>query len=214
MESKSSMLLTIFFLMCINLSADELTPVRLPAPSINKNYSLGKAFMERRSIRSFSDKEISLQDLSNILWCANGINRPDSGGRTYPSAMNKQDIEIYVFLKTGAYYYDFKDNVLNPVSTGDFRASLGSQAYVATAPLNLIYVSDISKLSFEKDKEMKLMTAGIDAGHCSQNVYLYCSASGIGAVVRTSVDRKTIGNILKLKEGSMVVMGHTIGFAK
>ncbi len=214
MKSKLSIVAAILFLICVSISAEELSPVKLPAPSINMNYSLEKAFRERRSNRSFSDKEISLQDLSNILWCANGINRPESGGRTYPSAMNKQDIEIYVFLENGAYYYDYKKNILQPVSAGDFRARLGSQAYVATAPLNLIYVSDISKLSFERDKDMKLLTAGIDAGHCSQNVYLYCSAAGIGSVVRTSVDRKVIGSILKLKGGSMAIMGHTIGYAK
>ena len=88
------------------LTAGPLKSIKLPAPSISNNYLLADALLNRKSSRSFSDKEISLQDLSNSLWCATGITRPDTGGRTYPSAMNKQDIEIYVFLKEGAYYYN------------------------------------------------------------------------------------------------------------
>ena len=214
MKTRFFMIITIILISGGIMSADTLNPVKLPSPSISRSYLLETALKERKSSRDFADRELTLQELSDILWCANGINRPDSGGRTSPSAMNKQDIEIYVFLKNGAYCYDYRGNTLQPVAAGDFRAKLGMQPYVATAPLNLIYVSDLSKFSFTGDREMKMITAGIDAGHCSQNVYLYCAAAHIGVVVRTSVDKKAVGEILKLKGEATVIMGQTIGYPR
>jgi SagB-type dehydrogenase family enzyme len=188
--------------------------INLPAPALEKSKPLMQALQERKSGREFQDKALTAQDLSSLLWCANGINRPESGNRTSPSARNRQDVAIYVVLKEGIYLYEPKKNQLLLVVAGDFRKSAGTQDYVATAPVNLIYVSDLSKLDFYKDREETVLTAGIDAGHCSQNVYLYAASAGLSTVVRTSVDRKKMTAILKLKPEQLVVMGQTVGYPK
>ena len=104
-----------------------------------------KALSDRHSDREYAAKELSLQDLSDLLWAANGINRPD-GKRTAPSALNKQDIDIYVIMKEGAYLYDAKANSLQPIAKGDHRAAVaGSQDFVKSAPVSLVLVSDLSR---------------------------------------------------------------------
>ena len=154
------------------MNAQDLKTIKLPAPALKNDKLFMQTVKERKSSREFSEKELSLQDLSNLLWCANGVNRPESGKRTSPSAMNKQDVDIYVVLKEGAYLYEAKNHELLPVVSGDYRKNTGMQPYVGMAPLNLIYVSDIAKFDFVKEREDQVMTAAIDAGHCSQNVYL------------------------------------------
>jgi SagB-type dehydrogenase family enzyme len=188
--------------------------IKLPAPSLERSAPLMKVLQERKSERAFADRQLSLQDLANVLWCANGINRPQNGNRTSPSARNAQDIGLYVVLKDGAYFYDPKQNQLVLVAAGDYRMNTGMQPYVATAPVNIIYVSDTDKLGFVKEREEMVMTAGIDAGHCSQNVYLYSASAGLSTVVRTSVDRKKMTEILKLGPHHLVIMGQTVGYPK
>jgi len=122
--------------------------IRLPAPIFEKNMPLMQVLQERKSGRDYTDKQLTAQDISNILWCANGINRPHNGNRTSPSARNAQDIDIYVILKEGAYLYEPKNHRLILVAAGDFRRNAGTQPYVATAPVNLIFVSDTAKLDF------------------------------------------------------------------
>lgn len=187
--------------------------INLPAPMFEKNKPLMQALQERKSGREYADRQITPQDMSNMLWAANGINRPN-GNRTSPSARNKQDIDVYVVLKEGAYLYDPKKNQLTLVAAGDFRKNTGMQPYVTTAPANLVYVSDIAKFDFLKEREEAVLTGAIDAGHCSQNVYLYAASAGLSAVVRTSIDGKKMGEILKLRPQQVVIMAHTVGYPK
>jgi len=194
--------------------AEDLQAIKLLTPALENDKPFMQVAKERKSDRDFSKKELSLQDLSNILWCANGINRPDTGNRTVPSPMNKQDIDVYAVLKEGVYLYEAKSHGLIPVASGDYRKDVGMQSYVAIAPLNLIYVCDLAKLDFLKNPEDQAMTAGIDAGHCSQNVYLYCAAANIGAVIRTSIDRAKISSVFGLQQEQMVVAGQTVGYLK
>ena len=214
MKLKSILALVLtFFVSLTILAADELKSIALPKVNI-KNVSLSEALTKRSSVRSFDvSKEISLQDLSNILWAAAGINRPKDGGRTYPSAKGYQSISVYVVRKDGIYRYDHVKHSLEPVAAGDFRANAGVQPFVATAPINLIYVSDVSK--FDGPEAYKRELATFDAGHCSENVYLYCAAANIGTVIRASVDADALGKILKLGKNNIVIAGQTIGhFAK
>ncbi len=103
----------------------ELQVIKLNEPDKKRGLPVMEAFSLRASVRDWSDKALSLQDLSDLLWAANGINRPDSKKRTAPSAMNAQDVDVYVFTKDGAYLYDFVNHALNPVAAGDFRAEIG-----------------------------------------------------------------------------------------
>ena len=111
--------------------------IKLPQPNLNRAGSVMKALSERHSTREFAQKALSLADLSDLLWAANGINRKDSGKRTAPSALNKQDVDVYVVLPEGSYLYDAKSHVLNLVAEGDHRdAVAGGQAFVKSAPVS------------------------------------------------------------------------------
>ena len=132
-------------LLVVTMHAQDLKVIKLNSPDKNRGCSVMKALSDRHSDREYADKELSLQDLSDLLWAANGINRPD-GKRTAPSALNKQDIDIYVIMKEGAYLYDTKTNSLQPLAKGDHRAAVaGSQDFVKSAPVSLVLVSDLSR---------------------------------------------------------------------
>ena len=167
--------------------------------------------MQRKSSRSFSKQELPLQELSNLLWAGCGISRPESGKRTAPSAMNWQEVDIYVALKRGTYIYEAKTNSLVPVFTQDIRAKTGSQDFVADAPVNLIFVADYSKMN-DRPKEMLAMYAGTDTGFISENIYLYCASAGLGTVVRGMFDREELKTLLSLPENKNVVFTQTVGY--
>lgn len=186
----------------------------LPVPALNPDKPLMQALKERQSRREFDDKAISAQDLSNILWCANGINRPDIGKRTSPSAKNAQDVDIYVITRDGAYLYDAQKHELALIASGDHSLDAGTQPFVASAPLNLIYVSDLAKFDFMKEREDRLVAASVDAGHCSQNVYLYGAAANLAVVTRMSVPKQRAAELLKLRPEQYIVIGQTVGYLK
>lgn len=207
-----SLLILALFTLGGQIFADSTTDIILPKVNIKNSIRLADAISKRSSSREFTDRAVSMQDLSNILWCANGINRPETGYRTYPSAMGRQSISVYVILKNGAYVYDYKNNKLELVASGDFMAKAGTQAFVANAPVNLIYVADISKLGSMNSETIAMVH--MDAGHCSENVYLYCAGAGLNNVVRAFIDKNALGKILKLKKNEIIIAGHTIGYGK
>lgn len=151
-------------------AAQGLKPIQLPPPQTTGGRPLMQVLSDRKSTREFGPGTLSPQMLSNLLWAAFGINRPD-GRRTAPSATNWQEVSIYVATAEGAYIYDAKDNVLNPVVEGDHRASTGTQSFVKDAAVNLVYVSDLSKTDNAVSSEAEMYTAA-DVGFIAQNVYL------------------------------------------
>jgi SagB-type dehydrogenase family enzyme len=191
-------------------TAQESKDIPLPAPRTDGGRPLMQVLKDRKSDRAFSAKPLSLQVLSDLLWAADGINRPDSGKRTAPSAMNWQEIDIYVVLEKGAYLYDAKDNSLKEVANGDFRKLAGQQPFVKTAPLNLIYVADETKM--RGAPEDRSLYSAADTGFISQNVYLYCASEGLVTVVRGSVDRQALGEALKLPENKKIILAQTVGY--
>jgi SagB-type dehydrogenase family enzyme len=184
----------------------------LPTITFSSGKTLMQALNDRHSTRVFSDKELNLQQLSNLLWAADGINRKDADKRTAPSAMNKQEIDIYVFLKTGIYLYDAHALQLKLITSGDHRAAAGMQDYVATAPVNLVYVADYSKMG--GDDQSKQIYASADAAFIGENVYLYCSAFDLACVFRASIEKETVAKLMNLKETQKVVSAQTVGFPK
>ena len=141
---KISFLLTALLFISV-MSAQDLKVIKLNAPDKTRGTAVMKAFSDRHSDREFASKELSAQDLSDLLWAANGINRTD-GKRTAPSALNKQDIDVYVIMKDGAYLYDAKAHALNPIAKGDHRGAVGAgQDFVKEAPVSLVLVSDLSR---------------------------------------------------------------------
>lgn len=151
--------------------------IMLPVPTkTNIEGSLNKALQDRRSTRTFTDKNVSDQTLADLLWAANGINRAD-GRHTAPSALNKQDITIYVGKSDGTFRYDSKANKLIKIGSSDLRKAVsGKNKFIQTAPIVLVIASDTKLMNGD------MVLSGIDTGTVVQNIYLYCAANKLGTV--------------------------------
>ena len=192
------------------LAAQDLPPVALPAPQTSGGKPLMQALQERASRREFAPDPLPPQMLSNLLWAAWGINRPDHGGRTAPSAMNRQEMDVYAATADGVFLYEAKEHRLKPVTKDDLRALTGTQAYVATAPVNLIYVSRASGGTAADQAQ----AGGIQAGLISENVYLFCASAGLATVVRGSINRDALAKALKLPSAQKIILAQTVGYPK
>ena len=207
-------LITILQLMCLSgyLFAQELKPITLNPPDLKRGLPVMEAFSLRASSTEFSDKKLSLQDLSDLLYAADGINRKEISKRTAPSAMNAQDIDIYVFFQEGVFIYDPVNLVLNPVVSGDQRTLIaGRQEVVATAPVILLLVSDISRFKMP-DEAMKLDGAAKDAGIVSQNINIFCAGMGLHTRPRGSMDIEKLKILLKLKDSQHPMLNNPVGY--
>jgi len=193
--------------------AQELKPLELPQPQTSGGKPLMQVLKDRHSSREFSSEKLPLQVLSNLLWAAFGVNRPESGKRTAPSAMNRQEIDLYVAAADGLYIYDAKANRLSPVLAEDIRGATGTQAYVKEAPVNLVYVADLAKMG-EAGAEERDLYAAADTGFIAQNVYLYCASEGLAAVVRGSVDRPALAKAMRLRPDQKIILAQSVGYPK
>ncbi len=185
--------------------------IKLPVPDRQGGKSLMQCLNDRQSSRDFTDKVIPLQELSNILWAANGINREAIGKHTAPTAMNRQNMELYVIMPEGAYFYNDKEHSLKLIEKGNFMAKAGSQDFVKTSKLNILIVSDMLKLgdgSIEKNN----LYAGIHAGAIMQNIYLYCASAGLKTVTRASFNQEDLAGLLKLSPDKKVILAQTVGY--
>jgi SagB-type dehydrogenase family enzyme len=207
---RSLVFLIITSLMSITCFTQEQKVIQLPEANKTGGMPLMDALSARASARTFSEREIPMQVLSDLLWAAWGVSRPESGRRTAPSANNRQDIEIYVSMKSGVYLYHAKDHTLELFLEKDIRDKTGRQEFVGKAPLNLIYVSDYNKLS--GNDEMKIFYSSNHTGYVSQNVYLYCASEGLNTVVRALVDREMLKTELGLPEHKYVTLCQTVGY--
>lgn len=206
---KKMLVFLVIACLSIGLQAQELKTIKLNKPNTQRGIPVLTALEQRHSEREFADKKLEMQDLSDLLWAAVGINRPESGKRTAPTAMNKQEIDVYVCLAEGAYLYDAKQHVLLPVVKGDFRSAVGGgQAFVNTAPACLVIVADLNKFNGE------VLMPAVDAGIVSQNISLFCSGVGLVTVPRASMDQAKLKTVLKLKEGQRPLMNHPVGYKK
>lgn len=187
------------------------TDITLPAPDKIGGKPLMQCLSERSSSRDFSSKELTLQEISNLLWAANGINRADAGKHTAPTAMNYQNMELYVILPKGIYLYDDKSNALKLINSGNFMKSAGKQDFVEKAPLNVIVVADMSKLG-EYNAEQKMLYSGVHAGAIIQNIYLYCASTGLHTVVRAWFEQEELSSVLKLNADKRVILAQTVGY--
>ena len=203
-------ILLVFMLGCSLLSfAAESATIQLPNPQKEGGKPLMSALNERMSMRTFSGEKLPMQTLSNLLWAAFGINRPD-GRRTAPSAKNWQETDIYVATADGVYLYDAKKNALDTIATKDIRTMTGAQTYVKDAPVVLIYVSDYSKVNAgELDKQILV---GADTGFISENVYLFCASEGLATVVRANIDRDALAKELKLRPEQKIILAQSVGY--
>ncbi len=192
--------------------SEPLEPIHLPAPDTSGGVPLMQALKNRMSTKSFTNKAIPRNQISNLLWAAFGINRPESGKRTAATAVNCQDIQIFVVFDNAVYVYRAEDHCLVPVAQRDVRPLAATQEYARVAPVNLVYVSDQSKMP-ENMQDKRPIYAAFHAGAISQNVYLYCASAGLGAVVRDGVDRAGLKSVLNLNDKQVIVMVQSVGYA-
>jgi SagB-type dehydrogenase family enzyme len=193
--------------------AQEPKPIQLPPPQTEIGKPLMQALKLRQTSRSFDSKPLPLQELSNLLWAADGINRAETGKRTAPSAVNWQEVDVYVALPEALYLYEPKTHSLTPVVAKDLRAATGKQDFVKDAPLNLVYVADLSRMKTESEDDKRLYS-GTDVGFIAQNVYLYCASQGLAVVVRGSIDRPSLSQAMKLRPEQRVILSQTVGYPK
>lgn len=194
-----------FFVFLVSIFSQD---IQLPEPLISENLKLFDAYKNRQTSREFKDIDISLQEISNILWCGHGINRPEGGKRTAPSTHGKNEIDVYVFLKTGVYIHNVMTNTLVQVFKDDIRELAGLQDFVKNAPVTFLFIADMSKLG--KDKTANLPVAYADATFISQNIYLYCAVNNFATGVRAYIDRKTLAQKLKLNPEFEIILAQSI----
>ena len=207
-------LVSVFLLLVFGLIQVQGQEIKnLPEPQKRGGKRLMKAFNQRQSSRTFADKEMSDQMLSNLLWAAFGINRPESGKRTAPSAHNIQDIQIYAATENGAFLYLPEKNALKQITDEDVRANMGMQDFVEDASVNLVYVSDFSKYS-NGNVQQHMVTASSHCGFIGQNVYLFAASENLNCVFRGSVDKDLVAKTLNLEEDQHVMYSQSIGFSK
>lgn len=199
--------------LCLGITfclAQEIETIRLPEPRKTGGMPLMEALQKRQSTRLFSSRELSPQQLSDLLWAAFGVNR-EGNKRTAPSAHGWNETDIYVVKSDGWYVYDPVGHTLLKGGSQDMRQHAGSQDFVRTAPVSLIYVADFDRMTGAAEEDRKFYSAA-DAGFISQNVYLYCASEGLATVVRGMVDKAKAREVFRLKESQHVVLGQTIGF--
>lgn len=207
-----------FFILMItsilNVVGQNLKPMKLNVPDKNRGESIMQTLSKRHSVREYANKKLELQDLSDLLWAANGINRPADGKRTAPSAMNTQEVDVYVCLPEGAYLYDALTHTLVPIVKDDLRPLVaGQQSFVKTAPVCLVIIADIARFK-SGDKEHHLLMGAVDAGIVSQNISLFCAGTGLETVPRASMDQPGLRKALKLKDSQHLLMNHPVGYTK
>ena len=184
--------------------------IHLPAPDKNGGMPLMEALAKRHSMREFAREELPLQLLSSMLWAAFGVNRED-GKRTAPSALNVQEIDIYVALPSGAYLYDAHENALQLVAGSDLRRVTGYQDFVDEAPLDLVFVADYSRMAMVP-VDRRESYASVAAGAISQNLYLFAASQGLATVIRAWIDRGAIADGLGLNHDQQVLLSQTVGY--
>ena len=185
--------------------------IKLPPPKTAGGMSLLEALKLRQSQRAFSPQPLSEQTLSTLLWAACGVNRTDSGKRTAPTAVNWQEIDVYVAKADGLFRYDAKAHALQPVLSEDIRARAGKQDFMKTAPAVLIYVSDCAKITGPAKEQQDFFSA-TDTGFVSQNVYLCCAAEGLATVVVAWVDKPALAAAMKLRPEQKVILCQPVGY--
>lgn len=207
MYMRRTIITTAMLCMVMVAAAQEVQP--LPKPDKKAKMTLFQALDRRESVRDYSDREIPERTLSNLLWAACGINRPGQGRITAPSAINAQDITVYVCRQDGAWKYDAAAHALTKVSDKDLRKQVaGFQDFAATAPVSLVLVSDISKVRNHSE------LGAMDAGYVSENICLACTALGLATVPRATMDKAELAKELKLSDSEVLMLNNPVGYKK
>jgi nitroreductase len=189
---------------------DTATTLALPPAKRSGGVPLMQALQHRASQREFAPKALRKQVLSDLLWAAAGVNRPELGGRTAPSAMNAQEVQLYVALPQGLFRYEPTRHELQLSVASDVRRVTGYQDFVDTAPLDLIYVADHAHMKLVPAAQREAF-AFAAAGAMAQNVYLYCASAGLATVIRAWFDRDALSRAMGLEPDRQLLLAQTVG---
>ena len=205
---KKQSLVTTFLLMGISCFAQT---TKLPTPDMKRQtISVMATYKQRKSVREYSAKALSEQDLSALLWAAQGQNRED-GHLTSPTAMNRQEIRLYVFTEKSVSLYDPQANTLTQVASGDHRGIMASgQDFVKNAPVVLLMVADMDK--FRSNNQHAQWMVAVDTGIVCENINLFCSAAGLCTVPRGTMDSKAISTLLGLNDNQIPLINNPVGY--
>ena len=205
----------IFTVVCLSdpwaTCAAEQPGIPLPHPRPEGGRPLMETLRARQSIREYRPKPLPISTLAELLWAGFGVNRPENGHRTAPSAMNSQEVDIYVARADGLHVYDAPEHQLKPILAEDIRSLTGGQEYVTQAPVALIFVADLSRLSRARPED-RLRYAGIDTGYISQNIYLYCASERLATVVHEIGNRKNLREKLRLRPEQTIILAQSVGY--
>lgn len=216
-EAAMAVLSTLVAASAGGIEAAEAPPpvVTLPPPHTSGGMPLREAFKARRSTRSYTERALSRQTLSDLLWAADGINRPQNGFRTAPSSRSYFDVDLYLAMADGVWLYDPKGHRLIRHMPDDLRGlTTTGQDFVKTVPLNLVYVSDASRMSKDVSESDRLLNGIADSAVIAQNVYLFCASEGLGAVVRASVPGAALARRMQLKPTQAIYLAQSVGYPK
>lgn len=189
---------------------DAACVLTLPPPQTEGGAPLMQALRLRQSQRAFSPLPLAQQVLADLLWAAAGINRPELDGRTTPSALNSQEIDVYVALPEGLYRYEPSDHVLYLISATDVRRVTDYEDFVDKAPLDLIYVADHTRMK-RVPAALRESYASTAAGAMTQNVYLFCASAGLATVIRAWIDRQALSQAMGLEVDHQILLSQTVG---
>jgi nitroreductase len=191
---------------------DSAPALALPPPRSTGGVPLMQALQQRQSQREFATTPLPDQVLADILWAAGGVNRPALGGRTAPSAMNSQEVQIYVALPAGLYLYEPLRHALRLKVSRDVRSVTGYQDFTDEAALDLVFVADHSRVTKWVQAEQRVAYAHVTAGAMAQNVYLSCASLGLATVIRAWIDRGALSAAMELSVDQQVLVAQTVGF--
>lgn len=194
----------------LNVKAQVIETVTLPPPQKTGGMPLMEAFQLRKSQRSFSSEELTTQQISNLLWAAYGINRPD-GFRTVPAAKNWFEYDIYILKSDGWFLYEVRKHTLLKMGNEDLRIYGGTQDFVKAAPVILVYVADFGRMTGATDELRKFFSA-VDLGYISQNVYLWSASEGLATIILGQVDKPKVHEVLRLKPAQQVILSQPVGY--
>lgn len=192
---------------------DAASTMHLPPARLTGGLSLMQALAQRQSLREFDPTPLPEQMLSDLLWVAAGVNRTALGGRTFPSAMNAQEVDVYAALPAGLYRYAATTHTLHLVSAVDARRVTGYQDFVEDAPLDLVFVADYSRMKLVPAAQRESY-ASVAAGAMAQNVYLYCASAGLATVIRAWINRGALAQAMGLNNDQQVLLSQTVGRPK
>ncbi len=191
--------------------------IKLPEPNRKGGMPLMQALNERKSSREYDSRNLSEQQLSDLLWSAWGINRPEDGKHTAPSSNDKQEMSVYAALKSGLYLYVPESHILQQIHNRDIRKETGMQDFVEVAAVNLVYVADLIKSGVpdpEKAGPETLNKSNINTGFMAQNVYLWCASEKLACVVRAFIDIPVLTKAMELAPYQRIIISQTVGYPK